>query len=549
MGSKQTTLDLNGPFIEFTSSPEGVVACPGDSISLSGIATVYFLDEPSGTPINPVIATGSLSYQWYEVSGESYIPLSNRKNISGAATTSLTISDINETYNGKQYAVSVDYVPSAYAQPEGSAVTVGTARSTGNAINEILYSSPVTIGVRPTISISKQPSDVEIGTGISATFSITASATDNSALTYQWYADNVALSNSTTVSGSSTNTLTIRYDTETTKTIYCRVFSTTACNSPIQSSSVTLNVVIPRKIINIEYMNSFGGASETARLVSIDLIAGSYQFAPVNSSTLGAELISFYAPERDVEVIMDIYASAGSNYSSTYKGGQGGVSSIKFKMDKNVEYVIAPYFADRVTSVDSIFLYKKARLIASVGAGGNGGRGGSGGRGGGVDVAGENGFGSGAGVGGIRYAPGTLPSTGIQGSTGSEPDLCCGDTQASAPNGGRVLPCTKGDDRVRNLYTSCQDMGNIQFYLADVSTPVPNSAFIQRGYKAGYGLRNTAGSGLNSGGTGGEGATGGNGGNVGGGGGGSGYSDGSITVLSTQLGGNSEGAKVIIRAA
>lgn len=544
MGSKQTTLDLNGPFIEFTSSPEGVVACPGDSISLSGIATVYFLDEPSGTPINPAVATGSLSYQWYEISDGSYIPLSNSTTISGAATTSLIISDIDETYNGKQIVIGADYVPSAYAQPEGSAVTVGTARSTGNAINEILYSSPVTITVRPTISISKQPSDVEVGTGISATFSITASATDNSALAYQWYADDVALSNSTTVSGSNTDTLTIRYDTETTKTIYCRVFSTTACNSPIQSSSVTLNVVIPRKLINIEYINNNGGASETARLVNIDLTTGSYQFAPVNSSSLGPEIISFYAPERDVEVIMDIYSSAGSN-----NGGQGGVSSIKFKMDKNVEYVIGPYRDDRISSVESVFLYRKARLIACVGAGGNGGRNGAGGRGGGVDVAGENGFGSGAGAGGIRYAPGTLPSTGIVGSISTQPGLCCGDVTTSAPNGGRVLPCARGDSRVQSLYTSCQDMGNIQFYLTDVSTPVKNSAFIERGFKAGYALRNTSGIGLNSGGIGGEGATGGNGGNGGGGGGGSGYTDGSVTVLSTQLGGNSGAAKVIIRTA
>lgn len=548
MGSKQTTLDLNGPFIEFTSSPEGVVACPGGSISLSGIATVYFLDEPSGTPINPAVATGSLSYQWYEISDGSYIPLNNSTTISGAATTSLTISNIDETYNGKQIVIGADYVPSAYAQPEGSAVTVGTARSTGNAINEILYSSPATITIGSVITISSITPDETVATGMSATFSIVSSVSDGSVLAYQWYADDVALTDSSTVSGSNSSSLTITYNQITTKIIYCRVSSITACNSPLQSTSKTLNVVAPRKIINVEYMNQAGGASETARKVSIDLDAGSYQFAPVNSSTLGPEIISLYAAELDTDVIMDIYSSAGSNNGS-YVGGQGGVSSIKFRMDKNVEYVIGAYKDDRIDSVESIFLYRKARLIACVGAGGNAGKNGAGGRGGGVDVAGENGFGSGAGAGGVRYAPGTLPSTGIVGSNSTQPGLCCGDVTTSAPNGGRVLPCTRGDSRVQSLYTSCQDMGNIQFYLTNVSTPVIDSAFIERGFKAGYALRNTAGIGLNGGGIGGEGATGGNGGNGGGGGGGSGYTDGSVTVLSTQLGGNSGAAKVIIRTA
>ena len=52
-------------------------------------------------------------------------------------------------------------------------------------------------------------------------------------------------------------------------------------------------------------------------------------------------------------------------------------------------------------------------------------------------------------------------------------------------------------------------------------------------------------------GDGGSGATGGQGGSLGfaGGGGGSGYTDGSVTVVSTQLGGSTEDAKVILRLA
>jgi len=77
---------------------------------------------------------------------------------------------------------------------------------------------------------------------------------------------------------------------------------------------------------------------------------------------------------------------------------------------------------------------------------------------------------------------------------------------------------------------------------------VTNTASIARGYKAGYDIIQTAGRGSSNGGAGGNGATGGAGGQNGaGGGGGSGYTDGSVTVVNTQLGGNTGEARVVIR--
>jgi len=80
-------------------------------------------------------------------------------------------------------------------------------------------------------------------------------------------------------------------------------------------------------------------------------------------------------------------------------------------------------------------------------------------------------------------------------------------------------------------------------------TEVTNSGIIARGFKDGYVINRTAGGGSTSAGNGGDGATGGNGGGVGkgGGGGGSGYSDGSIEIVKTQLGGCTGNANVIIR--
>ena len=173
---------------------------------------------------------------------------------------------------------------------------------------------------------------------------------------------------------------------------------------------------------------------------------------------------------------------------------------------------------------------------------------GNGGSGGGINVAGEKGFGSGAGVGGIFYSAGTLPSTGIFGSTATSVSPKAGDSIASSPNPGRTLPCPRGDYWYNVGYSACQDLGNIQLYIPTGSV-VGNTAVISRGFKMGYGIRNNSGKGLNGGGNGGNGAAGGAGGLTAGGGGGSGYTDGSVTVISTQLGVNTGTGKVIIRSA
>jgi hypothetical protein len=88
-----------------------------------------------------------------------------------------------------------------------------------------------------------------------------------------------------------------------------------------------------------------------------------------------------------------------------------------------------------------------------------------------------------------------------------------------------------------------------KFRISD-GTEIANTASITRGYKAGYNIMQTAGRGINAF-RGGNGVVGGDGGSGsdGGGGGGSGYTDGSVTVVSTQQGGSTGNAKVIIRVA
>ena len=57
---------------------------------------------------------------------------------------------------------------------------MGTARSTGNAINDPHTSNLATLTVNPTISVTSHPSNQEVAEGLSATFTASATASDGS---------------------------------------------------------------------------------------------------------------------------------------------------------------------------------------------------------------------------------------------------------------------------------------------------------------------------------------------------------------------------------
>ena len=343
-----------------------------------------------------------------------------------------------------------------------------------------------------------------------------------------------------TVSGATSPNLVISCGTVGIQTVQCKISHPTACNSPFYSNIINLNVINARSIINIETFEENG--SSNATLSSLDLNSvGTVNLDATN--TLG--LTSLYASEQDVDVIMELYGSRGLDVGG-YVGGEGGKSTISFTMKKGDEYIITRI--PQSSASGGIFLYRKSKLVAAVGAGGNAGTLGNGGAGGGINVAGIIGEGRGAGAGGALVALGTLPSNGIFGSTASSSTtLLSGDSIASAPNGGRTISCAKGNYWRNQGYAACQDIGSVQFYRSDGGV-VSNTDTISRGFKSGYSILTTSGAGTANGGNGGGGATGGNGGaNGAGGGGGSGYGDGSVTIIQTQLGGNNGIARVVMK--
>ena len=484
-----------------------------------------FVNELTG--LTPPANKGSVDYRWYEVGVGA---LSDSANVTGTATTTLTISNLTTPNdNGRQFFLQVDYDPQ-------TAVGIGSTTITGNAPNEPFNSGIATVTVSPLVEITTQPVVTSTFPNVETDISVVASLTDSSFtddIQYQWQMDGLDVSNGiitksnvvTEVSGATSPTLTLTSNNSgISYNVRCVVSSATASNSLIVSDSVIYTVNVPTNVINIE---SIKNAGTLATLSSVDLDTGDITINAATSSTAADFfLYSLYAPNKDVDVEMDLYGGKGSNVGSN-QGGEGGFSRIRFTMEQNEEYVIVGL----TETIKTPLVYHKASLIACVGGGGNAGTNSSAGDGGGIGVAGASGLGNGGGTGAHTIIVGNLPSDGTFGSSFQSPTLYTGDTQASGSNGGSAIKCTKGVYWAQQGISPCSDVAvSGKFRISD-GTEITNTANIERGYKAGYNIIQTAGVGQNNGGNGGNGVVGGDGGGFNsGGGGGSGYTDGSVTV-------------------
>ena len=505
-----------------------------------------FVNELTG--LTPPANKGSVDYRWHEV---GVGPLSDSATVTGTATTTLTISNLRTpTDNGRQFFLQVDYDPD-------TATGIGSMKITGNAPNEPFNSGISTVTVTPLVEITTQPVVTSTFPNVATDITVVASLTDNSFgddTQYQWQLDGSDVSNGTitkngvdtVVAGATSPTLTLTSNNSgISYNVRCSVSSATASNSLIVSDSVTYTVNVPTNVINIEAIKNAG---TQAVLSNVDLSTGDIIFTAATSSTASDFfLYSLYAPNKDVDVEMDL--QGGQGLVGNARGGYGGYSRIRFTMKQNEEYVIAGL----TEAVKTPFVYHKASLIACVGGGGDAATGNTqvsnGGAGGGVNIGGETP--AGGASGGQSIVAGTLGGNGIFGSSFQSPTLYIGDTQQSANSGGAgvTIKCTKGVYYAQQGISPCADVAvSGKFRISD-GTEITNTANIERGYKTGYNIIQTAGVKTNStGGNGGHGMEGGQGGGYNSpGGGGSGYHDGSVTVVNTGLGGGTGDAKIIIR--
>lgn len=162
-----------------------------------------------------VSATGAgLTYQWYK----GVTLLNNGGNISGATSATLTLNPI------ALGDASTDY----------HCVVSGTCAPSATSNNaEIIVIEKVTITAQPATPQT-------FCTGDTATFSVTATG---AGLTYQWYNGVTALTDSATISGATTDTLTLSSLTtsDASTNYHCLVTGTSPC-SAVSSANAVLNV-------------------------------------------------------------------------------------------------------------------------------------------------------------------------------------------------------------------------------------------------------------------------------------------------------------------
>ena len=193
---EHTSLFLNGPKLGIVTSPQDVTGVIGIA-TFTGIATASFPTSSDG------INDGSIELKWY-YDGSRILDTSedSTSNASIAGFTSalgygstITISGLDVYDNEKEVYFLADYVPTAYSQPIGTTVTAGTARSTGNAYNELVKSGIATIGISPYIEITSQPEDGSAFGTNTLTYSVDARIVPSGGdLSFQWQFNNEDLS-------------------------------------------------------------------------------------------------------------------------------------------------------------------------------------------------------------------------------------------------------------------------------------------------------------------------------------------------------------------
>ena len=220
-----TSLFLNGPKL-------GIVTDPQDQSEVIGFATftgIATVTAGAGGTMDAGIGMGaSIVFKWYLDGSEVKdinIDNNSRATILGFSSatgygTTITFNDLTSDDSGKEVYYTVDFVPTAYSQPAGTAVTVGSARSTANANNEPLQSESAVVTISPIIEVTSQPSGQLVSIDDDATFSVAGrKSPGNGPVDYQWQLNGTDLSDganqSLGVFGSGSGKFTITRGSET----------------------------------------------------------------------------------------------------------------------------------------------------------------------------------------------------------------------------------------------------------------------------------------------------------------------------------------------
>jgi hypothetical protein len=187
-----TSLFLNGPKV-------GIVTDPQDQVEVIGFATftgIATATAGAGGTMDSGIGIGaSIVFKWYLDGTEVQdinVDDTSRATILGFSTatgfgSTITFNSLVAADSGKEVYFTADFVPTAYSQPVGTAVTVGSARSTANAINDPLQSQSAVVTILPIIEVTSQPSSGLIAINNPLEFSVSGKTTPgDGSVNYQW---------------------------------------------------------------------------------------------------------------------------------------------------------------------------------------------------------------------------------------------------------------------------------------------------------------------------------------------------------------------------
>ena len=187
-----TSLFLNGPKV-------GIVTDPQDQVEVIGFATftgIATATAGAGGTMDSGIGIGaSIVFKWYLDGTEVQdinVDDTSRATILGFSTatgfgSTITFNSLVAADSGKEVYFTADFVPTAYSQPVGTAVTVGSARSTANAINDPLQSQSAVVTILPIIEVTSQPSSGLIAINNPLEFSVSGKTTPgDGSVKYQW---------------------------------------------------------------------------------------------------------------------------------------------------------------------------------------------------------------------------------------------------------------------------------------------------------------------------------------------------------------------------
>ena len=396
-----TSLFLNGPKLGIVTDPQSQTDVIGVA-TFTGIATALFPNPTDG------VNDGSIEINWYfdgskianDEGTQNYTSNASIVGFSSATGTgsTITINGLTTDDSNKEVYFTADYIPSAYQTT--SPVTAGTARSTGNAFNELLQSGIATITVSPIIEITSQPTDVVVGETFEAKYSIAAKTTPgDGSVNYQWQLDGNDLSDGTTtrtVSGAVDGSIIISVDGQTTDIKFSEVSS---YDSFVTGKIYTLTA--DRDITTKLFVSGAGGGQSNDRKV----VGGRAGSAEGTFTFLKGQGYKLKLGGVGVNAGGGGYFGGGDGGGGFGAGGGGGG--------------LTGLFIDSITQENAI--------IIAGGGGGGANDPARGGAGGGVNGetghnpgrAGEGGTQTAGGAGGVNDGTAGTPGSALQGGSGA----------------------------------------------------------------------------------------------------------------------------------